>query len=104
MTGTRSIYNLALIGFMGTGKSCVGRMVASALHFDYLDTDQVIEFRAHKSISQIFEQDGEPVFVQWPTRHRIFSLVTWGLTRIRASSGGFHALRIQFANTVAREH
>jgi shikimate kinase len=68
VTGTRSIYNLALIGFMGTGKSCVGRLVASALHFDYLDTDQVIEFRAHKSISQIFEQDGEPVFRDWERR------------------------------------
>lgn len=65
MTGTRPIQNLALIGFMGTGKSAVGRLVAQLLHFTYLDTDQVVEFRAHKSISDIFQQDGEPAFRQW---------------------------------------
>jgi shikimate kinase len=62
VTGTRPIYNLALIGFMGTGKSSVGRLVAELLHFTYLDTDQVVEFRAHKSISEIFQQDGETAF------------------------------------------
>jgi shikimate kinase len=68
VTDTRSIHNLALIGFMGAGKSCVGRLAASALHFDYLDTDQVIEFRAHKSVGQVFEQDGEPAFRDWERR------------------------------------
>jgi len=65
MSGTRPIENLALIGFMGTGKSSVGRLVAQLLHFTYLDTDQVVECRAHKSISEIFEKDGEPTFRQW---------------------------------------
>ena len=65
MTGVRPIQNLALIGFMGTGKSSVGRLVAQLLHFTYLDTDQVVESRAHKSIKEIFEQDGEPAFRQW---------------------------------------
>lgn len=65
MTGTRPIQNLALIGFMGTGKSSVGRLVAQLLHFTYLDTDQVVECRAHKSISEIFQQDGEPAFRKW---------------------------------------
>lgn len=65
MTGARPIQNLALIGFMGTGKSSVGRLVAQLLHFTYLDTDQVIESRAHKGITEIFQQDGEPAFRQW---------------------------------------
>ena len=65
MTATRSIHNLALIGFMGTGKSCVGRVVADVLHFTFLDTDRVIEARAGKKISDIFAQDGEPAFRQW---------------------------------------
>jgi shikimate kinase len=65
MTGMRPIQNLTLIGFMGTGKSSVGRLVAQLLHFTYLDTDQVVEFRAHKSVSDIFRQDGEPSFRQW---------------------------------------
>jgi shikimate kinase len=50
---------------MGSGKSAVGRLAAQLLHFTYLDTDQVVEFRAHKSICEIFEQDGEPAFRQW---------------------------------------
>ena len=62
MTNERQIRNLALIGFMGTGKSCVGRLVASRLRFDFLDTDMVIEARAGKSISEIFAQAGEAVF------------------------------------------
>jgi shikimate kinase len=65
VTVARPIHNLTLIGFMGTGKSSVGRLVADALHFTYLDTDQVVESRAHKTILEIFEQDGEPAFRDW---------------------------------------
>lgn len=49
---------------MGTGKSSVGRMVAQSLHFDFLDTDAVIEARAGRTISDIFAQQGEPAFRQ----------------------------------------
>ena len=59
---TRNIQNIALIGFMGTGKSSVGRLVADQLQFKFLDTDELIEQRAGKSIAQIFEQDGEVAF------------------------------------------
>jgi len=58
----RQIQNIALIGFMGTGKSSVGQLVAAQLHFTFLDTDHVIEARAGKSISDIFAQQGEPAF------------------------------------------
>ncbi len=53
---------------MGTGKSSVGRQVAHVLHFVYLDTDQVIEARAGKTVAQIFEQEGEPAFRAWERR------------------------------------
>src|SRR5206468_3273151 len=62
MSGQRHIQNLALIGFMGTGKSSVGRVVASHLRFSFVDTDELIESRAGKSIADIFAQAGEPVF------------------------------------------
>ncbi len=62
MTATRSIRNIALCGFMGTGKSSVGRIVAEQLRFAFLDTDTVIEARAGKAISQIFADEGEPAF------------------------------------------
>jgi shikimate kinase len=65
VTEPRQIHNLALIGFMGTGKSSVGRLVARSLHFDFVDTDQMIEERVGKRVSEIFEQDGEPVFRQF---------------------------------------
>ena len=62
MSGDRIIRNLALAGFMGTGKSSVGQLVAGHLRFHFLDTDAVIESRAGKPISRIFEQEGEAVF------------------------------------------
>lgn len=68
MAEARRIENLALIGFMGTGKSSVGRLAADILHFTYLDTDQVIEARAAKPITEIFGQDGEPAFREYERR------------------------------------
>jgi shikimate kinase len=62
MTAPRSYRNVVLCGFMGTGKSSVGRLVADQLHFAFLDTDGVIEARAGKGIPKIFAEDGEPVF------------------------------------------
>jgi shikimate kinase len=54
--------NLYLVGFMGTGKSTVGRAVAQKLGFTVLDSDHEIE-RLHKqSIPEIFASAGEPAF------------------------------------------
>ena len=47
---------------MGTGKSSVGRLVADQLRFSFLDTDELIEERAGRSIREIFAQDGEAAF------------------------------------------
>ena len=58
----RQLHNLALIGFMGTGKSSVGQLLAAHLHFTFLDTDHVIEARAGQSITEIFARQGEAVF------------------------------------------
>src|ERR1041385_4012429 len=68
MDSTRHIRNLALIGFMGTGKSSVGRLVASNLHFTFLDTDDVIEARAGAAIAEIFKHQGEPAFRMMESR------------------------------------
>lgn len=62
MHGTRHPVNLALIGFMGTGKTSVGRLVAEQLHFDFLDTDELITTSTGRSITDIFVKDGEPAF------------------------------------------
>ena len=68
MDNARQIRNLALVGFMGTGKSSVGRLVADVLHFTFLDTDDVIKARAGMSIAEIFEHQGEPAFRDWERR------------------------------------
>ena len=62
MHSDRHPSNLALIGFMGTGKTSVGRLVAEALGFEFLDTDEIIQSRTGRTIAHIFEQDGEPAF------------------------------------------
>jgi shikimate kinase len=54
--------NLYLVGFMGTGKTTVGRAVAHKLDFLALDSDHEIERLQGKSIPAIFAQDGEPAF------------------------------------------
>jgi shikimate kinase len=64
----RSIRNLALIGFMGTGKTAVGRLVAHQLGFRFVDTDELIQARAKKTISRIFTEDGEASFRAWEGR------------------------------------
>ena len=62
VNSSRHPVNLALIGFMGTGKTSVGRLVAEQLHFDYLDTDELIQSRTGRTITDIFEKDGEAAF------------------------------------------
>jgi shikimate kinase len=51
-----------LIGPPGAGKSSVGRQLAKILECEILDTDLEIERRSGKKISDIFTDDGEPVF------------------------------------------
>ncbi|MBL9190074.1 MAG: shikimate kinase [Opitutaceae bacterium] len=54
--------NLYLVGFMGTGKTTVGRAVAQRTGFHALDSDHEIERQQRKTIPEIFAQDGEPAF------------------------------------------
>jgi len=54
--------NIVLVGFMGTGKSAVGRLLAGRLGWSFVDMDAVIEERAGKRIDQIFADEGEPAF------------------------------------------
>ena len=54
--------NIVLTGFMGTGKSVVGREIARRLGRKFVDMDEEIEARAGKSIPEIFAQDGEAAF------------------------------------------
>ena len=54
--------NLYLVGFMGTGKSTVGRMLVRQLGYQFLDSDHEIERLQGRPISRIFAEDGEARF------------------------------------------
>ncbi len=54
--------NIVLVGFMGTGKTRVGKILATRLKRQRLCLDDMIEWKVGKPISKIFEEDGEPIF------------------------------------------
>lgn len=54
--------HLVLIGFMGSGKSTYGRLIANKLGYSFVDTDNYIERKEGRSISDIFSDDGEEYF------------------------------------------
>jgi shikimate kinase len=54
--------NVVLIGFMGSGKSVVGRALAEQLGFRLFDTDAMVEESAGRSIAEIWDADGEEAF------------------------------------------
>jgi len=54
--------NIVLTGFMGTGKTTVGKLLAADLGYEFIDTDSVIETRCGRSIPEIFRESGEDVF------------------------------------------
>ena len=54
--------NIVLIGFRGTGKSTVGKLLAKRLERDFIDSDKYIESSTGKTIKSIFEDDGEEGF------------------------------------------
>ena len=53
---------LAIVGYMGSGKSTVGRIVAEDLGWEFVDLDRAVVERANLSIPEIFELSGEPHF------------------------------------------
>ncbi|WP_274377591.1 shikimate kinase [Desulfotruncus arcticus] len=50
--------NVVLIGFMGTGKSTLGRQLARRIGYDFIDTDLAIEEVTGKTVEKIFRKDG----------------------------------------------
>jgi len=100
MTSDRQFHNIALIGFMGVGKSSVGRLVAAQLHFEFVDTDEMIEQRAGKMIDEIFAQQGEAAFREME-RQLLVEMKDWR-RRVIATGGGMAANEANLASL--KEH
>lgn len=56
-----SIY---IVGFMGAGKTTVGKILGEKLGLEVIDTDEVIETKQQKTVSEIFKENGEEYFRQ----------------------------------------
>ena len=63
--------NIFLVGFMGSGKSSIGKSLSQKLNLNHLDTDRIIEKQNSMSIKEIFKNKDEKFF-----RHEEFKLIT----------------------------
>ena len=83
---------IVLVGFMGAGKTTVGRLLAAELGVPFTDSDHVIEDRAGKPIRQIFADDGEAAFRA--LEHQVIADLLGGPDIVLAVGGGAveHAL------------
>ncbi len=62
MNEKKNFRNVALTGFMGAGKTAVGRLLAKRLGLKFLDLDEIIERETGAEIKDIFRQNGEGHF------------------------------------------
>ena len=77
---------IVLVGFMGAGKTTVGRLLAGKLGVPFLDSDEVIEERAGRAIREIFAGDGEPGFRA--LEHQVIADLLAGPPVVLALGGG----------------
>ncbi len=78
--------NIALIGFMGAGKTAVGKVLAKKLDKKFVEMDALIEQKTGKSIPEIFQQDGETVFRELEIE--VAKEVAQGKNQVIACGGG----------------
>jgi shikimate kinase len=81
---------LYLVGFMGTGKTTVGRTLAEELGWAFFDLDSEVEKREQRAITQIFEGSGEEHFraLETSALERLVSRVQSGHPCVIATGGG----------------
>jgi shikimate kinase len=86
-------YNIILIGFMGSGKTSVGKLLAERLGYGFQDTDSLIEIQEQESIGHMFETKGEAYFRDLETM--LLRKMQPELTHTILSTGGGLVLREQ---------
>jgi len=88
---------VTLVGFMGSGKSSVGRVLAMRLHWPFKDTDAIIEDLEGMPIAKIFAQKGEPYFRDLE-RRVVLSTPEEGERVLAVGGGGFNGETIPYLN------
>jgi len=78
--------NIAITGFMGSGKTTVGKILAKKLGWSFFDLDRIIELSEDRKIPDIFTQDGEKYFRK--TESRIIKKTIGGNKNCVFSCGG----------------
>jgi shikimate kinase len=78
--------NIILVGFMGTGKTSVGKLLAERLGWSFVDSDHWIELRQNQLISEVFRDHGEAYFRKLETKALVDILA--GEDQIIATGGG----------------
>ncbi len=86
MTDVLMKESVALVGFRCTGKTSVGKALAERTGWALVDTDTLVEERAGKTISRIFEEDGEAVFRSM--EKAVLAEVCSGGRRVVSTGGG----------------
>lgn len=79
--------NIYLLGYMGSGKSTVGKALAEALEYDFLDFDHYISNNEGMTIAQIFEQKGE-IYFRKKEIHYLDQLISENRTNVIIALGG----------------
>lgn len=83
--------NIILLGFMGSGKTVVGKLLAEKLHKGFVDLDDWIEKEAEMTINEIFDKNGEAYFRE--LEKKIVEKARNILTNTVISTGGGVILR-----------
>ena len=81
-----AVTGIYLIGFMGAGKSTVGRRLAKKLGWKFVDLDEEIERSEHRAIADIFRELGEPRFRE--IEHRCLERIAVSTKTVVALGGG----------------
>ena len=86
MTNELKFENIFLVGFMGAGKTTVGKVLADRTGYSFVDPDQVLEENEGTTISAIFEEHGEDYFRDLETK--TLASVASGSKQVIATGGG----------------
>ncbi|SHE28725.1 shikimate kinase [Alkalibacter saccharofermentans] len=79
-------HNISLIGFMGTGKTTIGKILAEKMGYDFVDVDEFIVKSEGRSINDIFIEEGEEYFrdIETNALHKILE----GKNQVISTGGG----------------